>query len=185
MRVLGIDPGTINLGYAVLEEDSERPALVECGVLRASPRLPLAQRLLKLHQGLLEVLRRFRPGEVALEEPFIARGSGAADWASSDDAMVSKGFRAALAAGEAQAIVLLAAAAHKVAVAQYSPSQVKLAVTGYGRSTKEQVQQMVKLHLGLDHPPAADAADAVAVALCHLFQGERRLAALLRQEKRR
>ena len=155
MRVLGIDPGTVRMGYGVVDEEKHQFSLVACGVLRAPARLSIERRLLKLHQGLQELIARYQPEAVAVEEPFVA-----------------KNVRAAMAIGGARAIAILAAAAAGAPVAQYSPRKVKQAVTSYGASSKDQVQQMVGFLLGPIEPLGPDAADALAVALCHLLEGE-------------
>ncbi|HEX77058.1 MAG TPA: crossover junction endodeoxyribonuclease RuvC [Dehalococcoidia bacterium] len=164
MRVLGIDPGTQVMGYGVVEGDGEELALVDCGALTPPPGYELGQRLYFLFHGLAEVIARHRPQEVAVEEPFV-----------------HKNARSALAVGRAQAVAILAAAAQNLPVACYSPRQVKLRVADYGASGKEQVQEMVRLQLGLAHvPQPSDAADALAVAICHLRGG--RVAELLAEE---
>jgi crossover junction endodeoxyribonuclease RuvC len=154
MRVLGIDPGTLNLGYGIVDEADGDVALVDCGVVRLASTIPMEQRLVSLYQRLGEVVARYLPDEVAIEEPFVA-----------DNA------RSALALGRAQAIAILSAANMKLPVFRYSPTQVKQQVTSYGSSSKEQVQEMVRIQLRLDKPPKSiDAADALAVAICHLHQ---------------
>ena len=161
MRILGIDPGTLAMGYGVLEEIGDQPRMVQCGVLTAVGSTPLAQRLHELYLGLVDVLVRFRPDEMAIEEPFVARN-----------------VRSAMAIGRAQAIAMLCAASHGIPVATYPPARVKHGVANYGRGDKEQVQRMVCLQLGLAASPGpSDATDALAVALCHLR--ERQLAGLL------
>lgn len=157
MRILGIDPGTLALGYGVIEGDP--PRLVNSGALTVSARIPVGTRLLKLYQGVMEVIGRFHPEEVAVEEPFV-----------------SKNPRSALALGRAQGIAVLAATAWGLPLYYYSPAQVKQQAAGYGNSPKEQVQEMVRLQLGLETPPQpADAADALAVALCHYYQTRQEL----------
>jgi len=154
MRVLGIDPGTLNLGYGIVDEADGDVALVDCGVVSLPSTTPMEQRLVSLYQKLKEVVSRYLPDEVAVEEPFVAGNA-----------------RSALALGRAQAIAILAAANMKLPVFRYSPTQVKQQVTSYGNSSKEQVQEMVRIQLGLDKPPKSlDAADALAVAICHLHQ---------------
>ncbi len=163
MRILGIDPGTLAMGFGVLDanEVGDQPRMVQCGVLTASASAPLSQRLHELYLGLADVLVRFRPDEVAIEEPFVARN-----------------VRSALAIGRAQAIAMLSAASHGLPVATYPPAKVKHGVADYGRGDKEQVQRMVCLQLGLAAKPGpSDATDALAVALCHLRQ--RQLSRLL------
>ena len=161
MRILGIDPGTLAMGYGVLEDIDDQPRMIECGVLTTRSTMPLAERLHELYLGLTDVLLRLRPEEMAIEEPFVARN-----------------VRSALSIGRAQAIAMLAAASHGICVATYPPAKVKHGVADYGRGDKEQVQRMVCIQLGLSESPGTtDATDALAVALCHLR--ERQLSNLL------
>jgi crossover junction endodeoxyribonuclease RuvC len=154
MRVLGIDPGTLNMGYGVVDEDGSGMTMVTCGVLSESSKVPVEQRLSSLYKKLGEIVTRYKPDEVAIEEPFVAGN-----------------MRSALAIGRAQAIAILAAANENLPIFRYLPTQVKQQVTNYGGSNKEQVQEMVRLQLGLAQPPQpSDAADALAVAICHLHQ---------------
>jgi len=154
MRVLGIDPGTLNMGYGVVDEDAGEMAMVDCGVVSLSSKVPVEQRLSSLYKKLVEIVARHQPDEVAIEEPFVAGN-----------------VRSALAIGRAQAIAILAAANKNLPVFRYLPTQVKQQVTDYGGSGKEQVQEMVRLQLGLaERPQPSDAADALAVAICHLHQ---------------
>jgi crossover junction endodeoxyribonuclease RuvC len=154
MRVLGIDPGTLNLGYGVVDEEGGEMTMVACGVLSLPAKVPVERRLSSLYKKLCEVVARYRPDEVAIEEPFVASNA-----------------RSALAIGRAQAIAILAAANENLPISRYMPTQVKRQVTTYGGSDKEQVQEMVRLQLGLDQTPQpSDAADALAVAICHLHQ---------------
>ena len=154
MRVLGIDPGTLNLGYGVVDEEGRGITMVDCGVIKMSSKVPIEQRLCSLHKKLLEIITFHEPEELAIEEPFV-----------------SKNARSALAIGRAQAIAMLAGADKGIPVFRYLPTQVKQQVTNYGGSSKEQVQEMVKIQLGLSQiPGSSDVADALAVALCHLQQ---------------
>jgi crossover junction endodeoxyribonuclease RuvC len=154
MRVLGIDPGTLNLGYGVVDEEGGEMTMVACGALSLPSKVPVEQRLSSLYKKLVEIVARYRPDEVAIEEPFVAGNA-----------------RSALAIGRAQAIAILAAANKNLPIFRYLPTQVKQQVTNYGGSDKEQVQEMVRLQLGLAQPPQpSDAADALAVAICHLHQ---------------
>ncbi|MDH5781014.1 MAG: crossover junction endodeoxyribonuclease RuvC [Dehalococcoidia bacterium] len=153
MRILGIDPGTIKLGYSVVDAEEEIQ-VVDCGVLNFPPRMPMEERLCSLYVGLSEIIAKHRPDEVAIEEPFIGRN-----------------LRSALAIGRAEAVAILATANQGLPVHYYSPAQVKKQVTGYGRSDKQQVQEMVKIQLGLPQlPRPGDAADALAIAICHIQQ---------------
>jgi crossover junction endodeoxyribonuclease RuvC len=152
MIILGIDPGTITTGYGVIKAEDDEATLVDCGALTASERSPIGERLSYIYQRLLEIIARFNPDVVAIESPFVA-----------------KNVKSALAIGKAQAIAILAAAEGKIPSHEYSPAEVKQRVANYGASSKEQVQEMVRLQLGLaEAPHPTDAADALAVALCHL-----------------
>jgi crossover junction endodeoxyribonuclease RuvC len=154
MRVLGIDPGTLNLGYGVVDEEGREMRMVNCGVLRSSAKLSLEQRLSSLYCELCKIVADSVPDEVAVEEPFVADN-----------------VRSALALGRAQAIAILAAANQRLPVFRYPPALVKQNVTNSGNSSKAQVQEMVRIQLGLaKSPEPSDASDALAVAICHLHQ---------------
>ncbi len=153
MIVLGIDPGTIAMGYGLLE-DADEPRALAYGALTAPARFPVDRRLSELYKKLLDVLGLYQPAEVAIEEPFVGQN-----------------IRSALAVGRAQAIAILAAANQGLPIFYYTPAQVKHQVTDFGGSSKEQVQEMIRLQLRLEElPEPFDAADALAVALCHLRQ---------------
>jgi crossover junction endodeoxyribonuclease RuvC len=152
MRILGIDPGTIVMGYGVIEVGEDRITRLDSGALVTKERSPIGERLSFIYRRLLAIIDRYRPDAAAIEQPFMA-----------------KNVRSALAVGRAQAIAILAAAERGIPTFEYTPAQVKQRVTNYGASTKEQVQEMVKLQLNLNEvPQPSDAADALAVALCHL-----------------
>jgi crossover junction endodeoxyribonuclease RuvC len=154
MRVLGIDPGTITMGYGVIESNNDDISMVDCGALVTSERSPIGERLCYLYRELLCIIENYRPDMVAVEQPFVASNA-----------------RSALAIGRAQAIALLAAATQDIPSAEYTPAQVKQSVANYGASSKAQVQEMVRLQLNLTEVPHPDdAADALAVAICHLRQ---------------
>jgi len=163
MRILGIDPGTVIMGYGVIEAGDDRITLLDSGALVTKERSPIGERLSFIYNRLLEIIARYRPDAAAIEQPFMA-----------------KNVRSALAVGRAQAIAILASAERGIPAYEYTPAQVKQRVTNYGASTKEQVQEMVRLQLNLaEVPQPADAADALAVALCHLH--ETRIDSLLAQ----
>jgi len=163
MRILGIDPGTVIMGYGVIEAGDDRITLLDSGALVTKERSPIGERLSFIYHRLLEIIARYQPDAVAIEQPFMA-----------------KNVRSALAVGRAQAIAILASAERGIPAYEYTPAQVKQRVTNYGASTKEQVQEMVRLQLNLaEVPQPADAADALAVALCHLH--ETRIDSLLAQ----
>ncbi len=154
MLVLGIDPGTVVAGYGLVENTDGDLKMVACGIVKSSQRLSPAERLSKLYYGLTEVVERYRPDVVAVEQPFV-----------------SNNVSTAFVIGRAQAVAILVAANRDIPVFEYSPAKVKHTVSSYGASSKEQIQQMVKLQLGLSElPQPADAADALAVALCHISE---------------
>jgi crossover junction endodeoxyribonuclease RuvC len=154
--VLGVDPGTRTTGYGVVaSEGGGAVSLLECGVIRTDPAAPLAQRLRAIHDGLAEVLDRHAADVMAVEGVYYSRN-----------------VHTTVLLGHARGAALLAAALRDLPVAEYSPAEIKSAVAGTGRATKEQVQYMVQTLLRLRHPPQpADAADGVAVALCHCGAG--------------
>ena len=152
MKILGIDPGTVVMGYGVIESEDGEPGLVDFGAIKVPEHSPISERLNRLYHELLKVIQRHKPDVVAVEQPFVA-----------------KNVRTALAIGRAQAIAMLAAAEKGVPTFEYTPAQVKQRVANYGASSKEQVQEMVRLQLGLEETPQPnDAADALAVAICHM-----------------
>ena len=154
MIILGIDPGTITTGYGVIESEGDEITLIDFGVLSSPVRSPIGERLSYLYHGLLNVIERYQPDAVAIEEPFVA-----------------KNVRSALAVGRAQAVGILAAANRGIPSHEYTPAQVKQRVANYGAGSKEQVQEMVRLQLRLSEvPQPSDAADALAVAICHLHE---------------
>ena len=153
MRILGIDPGTVNLGYGVVDGEEEMH-MVDCGVVSLSARLPMERRLRSLYTELGKIIGRHKPSEVAIEEPFVGHN-----------------VRSAFAIGKAQAIAILAAANKGLPIYYYSPAKIKKQVTSYGQSDKRQIQEMVRVQLRLSElPQPTDAADALAVAVCHIQQ---------------
>jgi crossover junction endodeoxyribonuclease RuvC len=154
--VLGVDPGAATTGYGVVARaGGGAVSLVECGVVRTDARTPLPDRLRQIYDGIGEVLSRHRVDAMAVEGVFYAKNA-----------------RTSIVLGDARGAVLLAATLRELPVFEYAPAEVKNAVTGTGRATKEQVQFMVQQTLRLRTPPApADAADGVAVALCHCSVG--------------
>ena len=155
--ILGIDPGTAIMGYGLVRAVNDPAAdgdfeMVEYGALTTPAGTPLARRLLSLYSQLQALLDRYHPVEMVVEELFF-----------------NKNTTTAIAVGQARGVALLAAASHNINVREYTPLQVKQSLTGYGRATKDQVQQMVRLQLNLDFTPQPDdAADALALAICHL-----------------
>ncbi len=142
------------MGYGVIETRDDKVTLIDCGALTTPARSPIGERLSYLYNQLLEIVSRYQPDAVAIEQPFIAKNP-----------------KSALAIGRAQAIAILAAANKGVPTYEYTPTQIKQMVANYGASSKEQIQEMVRLQLGLSQVPQPnDAADALAVALCHLSE---------------
>ncbi|WP_310963252.1 crossover junction endodeoxyribonuclease RuvC [Nocardioides terrisoli] len=166
MRVLGIDPGLTRCGLGAVEGAVGKPLrLIDVGVVRTSPDLPLAQRLVQIEQGIEEWLDAVRPDAVAVERVFSQHN-----------------VRTVMGTAQASGIALVAAARRGLPVASHTPSEVKAAVTGSGRADKAQVGAMVTRLLMLDAvPKPADAADALALAICHLWRGgaQERIAAAL------
>ncbi len=169
MRVLGIDCGTEYTGYGVVEllsddrdndrngvrniaRNADRLVCIICGAIKVSPRDPMPTRLSRISVGLQELIAQHRPDRVAIEDVFYAVN-----------------VKSALKLGQVRGVAMLAAASAGLEVAEYSPLSIKSAVVGYGRAEKHQVQQMVTRLLNLDQiPEPADAADALAIAICHL-----------------
>jgi crossover junction endodeoxyribonuclease RuvC len=160
VRIFGIDPGSVRTGYGCVETDGTRHTLVTCGVLSAPAGSTLPDRLHAIHTGLTRLLLSSAPHCVVIENVFHARN-----------------VKSALVLGHARGVAVLAAVEAGVPLVEYSPAEIKLAVVGYGRAEKSQVQQMVKLLLGLAHAPSPhDASDALAVAICHAQSGTSALA---------
>lgn len=166
MLVLGIDPGMAITGYGLVREIEGTLTVVEYGAITTPPNLAQAERLLQIYRELSALISRNAPVAVAVEKLFFSRN-----------------VRTAMAVGQARGVALLAAAYAGLPVYEYTPLEVKQAIAGYGGAGKEQVQQMVQLLLGLEQVPQPDdAADAIAVAVCHLHSA--RLVDLLgRQEQ--
>ena len=139
------------MGYGVIEISNDDVALVDSGALGCPERSPIGERLSFLYAELGKIISRYCPDAVAIEQPFVA-----------------KNVKSALVIGKAQAVAILAAANRGIPSYEYTPAQVKQMVANYGTSSKEQVQEMVRLQLGLSQvPQPSDAADALAVAICH------------------
>jgi crossover junction endodeoxyribonuclease RuvC len=153
MRVLGIDCGTEYTGYGIVDLLSDdRLVCLDCGAIRLSPREPLPARLSQINIRLQQLIAEHHPDRVAIEDVFYAVN-----------------VKSALKLGQVRGVAMLAAAMAGLEVAEYSPLSIKSAVVGYGRAEKHQVQQMVALLLHLDEiPEPPDAADALAIAICHL-----------------
>jgi crossover junction endodeoxyribonuclease RuvC len=149
VRIIGIDPGSRVTGYGVIESAGGRQRVLAFGRICADA-AELPQRLLQIQNGLAEILREHQPHEAAVEQVFVKRNA-----------------TTAIVLGQARGVALCTAAAAGLSVAEYAATRIKQAVTGSGRAEKPQVQQMVKVLLKLAQVPPSDAADALAVALCH------------------
>lgn len=165
MVVLGVDPGTALTGWAVVREDADAGAtLVDYGTVKTPASMPMPQRLCQIFQQITALIDQHQPEAVAVEKVFF-----------------SKNVRTAMSVSQARGVILLAAALANRPVHGYTPLQIKQAISGYGSADKAQVQQMTALLLGLDAIPVPDdAADAIAVAVCHLHSA--RLQSLLAEQ---
>lgn len=152
-RILGIDPGSRITGYGVVDADRGGLQFIACGVIRTSSKLPLAHRLNEIFDGINEVIQ--------LHDPVIA---------AVEDVFMSTNPKSALKLGHARGAAVVAAMQNGLAVFDYTPRRVKQAVAGYGQARKEQVQHMVRVLLHLSGTPSNDAADGLAVAICHANQ---------------
>ena len=152
MKIFGIDPGSERTGYGCIETDGSRHRIVLCGAIKTPAVADFPAKLLTIHSRLAMLLAECRPDCVAIENLFHANN-----------------VRSALRLGHARGVAMLAAVEAGCPVVEYTPAEIKRAVVGYGRAEKHQMQMMIKLLLGLDRPPSPhDAADALAVAICHV-----------------
>lgn len=166
MRIIGVDPGTVNMGYGVIDIYNDELELITYGVIKTPAKYTIEDKLHYLYRELLSILDVYKPDEVAIEEPFIASNA-----------------RSALSIGRAQTVAILVACSKKLPISRYSPLQVKQQVTNYGASSKQQVGEMVRLHLRLEKGiNSEDASDALAVALCHF--NLRRLSDLISRDNK-
>ena len=155
MIILGIDPGTATTGYGLIEEKSGKLALVDYGVIITEPKMTLEQRLERLYDQLGDIIDEYNPDEIAVEQLFF-----------------SNNVKTAMAVGQARGVILLATQKAGVPMSEYTPNQVKNGICGYGAADKKQVQKMVQMLLNLTElPQPDDAADALAIAICHASAG--------------
>lgn len=150
MRIIGIDPGSRLTGYGLIEGTGNRLRHIDNGVIATNSKDPLPQRLKIIYDGIAALIEEFRPDAMAVESVFLAKNA-----------------QSALKLGHARASAIIAGVNADLPVAEYSALQVKSAVVGYGKAAKSQVQQMVKVLLNLPEVSQEDAADALAVAICH------------------
>jgi len=149
--ILGVDPGTATTGYGFIKKENGALKLLDYGCIETSPKDSTSKRLDIIFQALTDLIKKHRPDEAAVEELFFSANT-----------------KTAIAVSHARGVILLAIERSKVHLSEYTPLQIKQALVGYGRAEKKQVQQMVKTVLKLDHLPTQDdAADALAVAICH------------------
>ncbi|NLC54128.1 MAG: crossover junction endodeoxyribonuclease RuvC [Firmicutes bacterium] len=157
MLILGVDPGTAITGYGLVEQQGQRLTAQTYGVIRTPAGRPLSERLKQIYDRMSALIQEYKPDALVVEELFF-----------------NKNTRTALAVGQARGVILLAAAMHGLTVAEYTPLQVKMAVVGYGRAEKRQVQEMVRILLKLKaNPKPDDAADALAIAICYAHSWRR------------
>ena len=151
MKILGIDPGTATTGFGLITKEGPKLAKVDCGVISTSKDLEMPKRLSILYNDLQEIVRAHKPDVMAVEKLFFTNN-----------------ITTAMTVSQARGIVLLVASQNNIPIAEYTPLQVKMSATGYGKATKKQVQEMVKKILKLTViPKPDDAADALAIAICH------------------
>jgi crossover junction endodeoxyribonuclease RuvC len=148
--ILGIDPGSRITGYGVIKEVNRNIEYVDSGCIRTSPEAALSYKLLQIYDGICQLMDEYSPNEVAIEQVFMHQNPNSA-----------------LKLGHARGVAMVAAASHRIEVSEYSPREIKQTVVGYGAAIKEQVGHMVMQLLGLNRSPQKDAADALAIAICH------------------
>jgi len=150
MIILGIDPGTATLGYGVIETQKNKLAVIDYGCATTPKNIPSPARLKSLHDKITELIKKFKPSLIAVEELFFFKNA-----------------KTVITVAQARGVALLAAENKNIRICEFTPLQVKQAVSGFGRAEKQQVQKMVKILLGLkDIPKPDDAADALAIAIC-------------------
>lgn len=162
-RILAIDPGSRRTGYGIIEPCAKQNNYVGSGCINAGDGA-MPQRLGLIYDGVIALIERFQPTVFAIEEVFVARNP-----------------RSALVLGQARGVAIAAAVAHELPIFEYSARQVKKAVVGSGRANKEQVQHMVQILLDLNGRPQADAADALAIGLCHVNTARHEWSAAIRK----
>ncbi len=151
MRIIGIDPGTGILGFGIIQSDKGKVQLVDAGVIRTPVHEDDSVRLLTIYEELAQIIAEIKPQQMSVEKLFFARN-----------------VTTAMTVAQARGVVLLCGMQAGLEIAEYTPMQIKLAVTGYGKADKKQMQEMVKVLLGLSEiPKPDDAADAIAAALTH------------------
>lgn len=156
MRILGIDPGIARCGWGVVEMQNGKWKMENCGCIETSPKLSVQERLKQIHEQISKIIKTYQPDSLSIEELFFNTNA-----------------KTAFVVGQARGVILLTAAEHNLEIAIYTPLQVKMALTGYGRAEKKQIGQMVKTLLVLKEVPKPDdTADALAIALTHAFSSK-------------
>lgn len=159
MRILGVDPGTMVIGYGIVENDKGDCCTIDFGSLKLSSKDSFPLRLKKIYDGISAIIVQHQPDEFAIEDLFYAANA-----------------KVAIKMGHARGVAILAAVNHQLPMSEYTPREIKQSVVGNGAASKEQVQRMIKQLLNLSSvPEPLDASDALAVALCHLHRLERKL----------
>lgn len=154
MRIIGIDPGTGILGFGVIDSDGGKTTLVDAGVIRTKVHQPLDERLMEIFNSLREIIKESKPAVMVVEKLFFAQN-----------------VTTAMSVSHARGVVMLAGKLAGLEIVEYTPLQIKQALTGYGRAEKKQMQEMVRVMLGLKEVPKPDdCADALAAAICHAGQ---------------
>lgn len=149
--ILGIDPGTATTGFGVIHKENGEISFVDCGIIKTSPKTSFPNRLLEIEKDLSSIIKKHKPDSVAIEKIFFAKNT-----------------KTAIDVGHARGVAMLVAEKNKKTISEYTPLQVKQAITGYGGAEKKQIQQMVKCLLKLEKiPKPDDASDALAIAICH------------------
>lgn len=148
--IIGIDPGSRITGYGLIRQEGGRLHFVSCGVIRPDAKLAFADRLHEIYKGICQVMEQYRPDQMAIEDVFVAVNPGSA-----------------LKLGHARGVLLLAGRTQGLPIGEYTPRTVKQSVAGHGQAEKGQMQHVVRLLLKLSGTPSEDAADALAVAICH------------------
>ncbi|MBW2118431.1 MAG: crossover junction endodeoxyribonuclease RuvC [Deltaproteobacteria bacterium] len=151
MLVLGVDPGSHVTGYGLVEKKNNQLICIDSGQVTSSAKIPFYDRIHKIFKAMAEIMERYRPGEMSIEDVFYA-----------------KNIQSSLKLGHARGAVLIAAVQCGVRIFEYTPLEIKKSVVGYGRATKEQVNSMVRIILNLKTTPKLDTSDALAAAICHI-----------------
>lgn len=150
MRILGLDPSLTSTGWGIIEVEGNKIKYVADGIVKTDAKMDLAERLVKLHEGICEIIEVYKPDEAAIEEVFL-----------------NSNPYSSLKLGQARGVVFLAPARYSIPVSEYEPNKIKKAVVGVGHAEKTQVQTMIKILLPGCKPKNADSADALAIAICH------------------